>query len=215
MEENLLLRHHTAEQQQHILNAQLLKQKVHIRARHGNRRRLRRLQGLLITRTDREAHLRSTRRWHLNAAEYVPHQRLQRIIQALDVHRVNRSQAIPERFRVVQSRHQHETLWRIHYAVVRDGGDIRYGCGGGGRNTRQGSREGLSLLLLIDRFVRGDCNGLVEAQTRTVVPVRVNVRQHGDEEFGLIPVRAETPSQRLAKLEIKTNLFIHPAIIRR
>lgn len=185
MEQDLLLRHYTAEQQHDVLDAQLLKQKVHTGARDRDGRRLWRLQCLLVTRSNGEPHLGTTRRWHLNASQDVANQCLQWVTQALTVHRVDRAQTVPEHLRVVQARDQDQALGCIHDAVVRDGGHIR------GQGIASGRGQGFRLLLLVNGFVGGDGHGLIKAEACTVVAIRIDVGEDGHEELGLVALRAQ------------------------
>lgn len=93
-------------------------------------------------------------------------------LQAFQVHRVDRAEAVPKRFNVVQSGDYHQTLWSIHYTVMGYGG-WSTGCGQQGSTT---GREVVIFLFLIDGFTGSDGNGFVEAQASAIVPIGIDVR---------------------------------------
>lgn len=128
----------------------------------------------------------------MNTAEDIANECLQGEVQTLAVDCVNGAQTIAESLRVIQSGDQNETLWRVHDTMMGDRGHI------GGEWSCQGA--GLLLFLLVDRFVRSDGDSFVEAQTRTVVAISVDVGEHGHKELGLVTFRAQGPAEWLAEL---------------
>lgn len=94
VEQNLVFSHYGTEQYQHVPYAQLVEEQIDRRVRDGQGLAYGGLQRLPVTGAYAETHLGATGRGHLDAAEYVTDQGLQRNGHVLYVNGVDYAQAV-------------------------------------------------------------------------------------------------------------------------